>query len=238
MARGGKRRGAGRKPIGRAKVAMLVRVSPDVRKRLERDAKRARRSLSREVELQLNDALRVAERGDPPTRALCYLIVHIVSMADSWMAHSECNWRTNRFDFEVFKSAVSQLLNALAPAGALDKGERWQRWARFINVDDAFGDGRLSQRLLDFRAGRLRWSDFRADIEKLSDADVEMTPEKIGEGLANVILSNLTYAREIFGGLWPKVLADHPGWETTRGSVYYAFPQAARDLGLSLGRAK
>jgi len=43
---------------------------------------------------------------------------------------------------------------------------------------------------------------------------------------------------EVLGGLWAKVLADHPGWEPERGSVYYAFPQAARDLGLLLGRAK
>ena len=61
MARGGARKGSGRKSTG--KVAMLVRVKPEVRARLERDAKRAKRSLSHEVELQL-DALSAAPRPD------------------------------------------------------------------------------------------------------------------------------------------------------------------------------
>ena len=67
MARGGARKGSGRKSTG--KVAMLVRVKPEVRARLERDAKRAKRSLSHEVELQL-DALSAAPRPNAQMRAM------------------------------------------------------------------------------------------------------------------------------------------------------------------------
>src|SRR5262249_29885841 len=79
MPRGGKRKGAGRKATG--KVAMLIRVRPEVRRRLERSAKRARRTLSAEAERHLADVLRVAPPADEPTRALCFLINAAVKFA-------------------------------------------------------------------------------------------------------------------------------------------------------------
>jgi hypothetical protein len=116
MAKGGRRKGAGRKPAG--KVAMLVRVAPEVRARLERDAKRANRSLSSEVELRL-DAIGAAPRADTHTRALCYLIAQAAKIAQTLerTAAPEFSWRDNRFDFEAFKCAVTQILDRLAPAG-------------------------------------------------------------------------------------------------------------------------
>src|SRR5262249_32875746 len=43
-------------------------------------------------------------------------------------------------------------------------------------------------------------------------------------------IKNGTALDPVLGGLWAKVLADHPGWGPERWSVYYAFPQAARIL--------
>jgi len=113
--RGGKRSGSGRKPEG--KVAMLVRVAPEIRARLDRDAKQANRSLSSQAEHALSDHFRSS--GDEPTRALCYLIQLLVTGARAEDTEDESNhefsWRTNKFDFEVFKSAVTHLLEWLTP---------------------------------------------------------------------------------------------------------------------------
>jgi len=127
MPRGGKRRGAGRKPAG--KVAMLVRVEPNVRARLERDAKRERRTLSRQTELVLTGASRAAEPATAETRAFCYLIGQIVQAArgQKRTAPPEFNWRYNRFDFEVFKCAVIEVLDRLAPSGGADSPSRYER---------------------------------------------------------------------------------------------------------------
>ena len=116
MARGGARKGSGRKSTG--KVAMLVRVKPEVRARLERDAKRAKRSLSHEVEIQL-DALSAAPRPDAQMRGLCYLVTQIAEIGQAFdrSADPEFSWRDNRFDFEAFKYALLQVLDQLAPTG-------------------------------------------------------------------------------------------------------------------------
>src|SRR5262249_45683154 len=121
MARGGKREGSGRKPTG--KVAMLVRVQPEVRARLERAAKRAGRTLSHEAELALADVL-IKPQADPATRALCYLITRIpmiAKTAELAASAPEFNWRNNRFDFEVFRYALVKVLDALAPALPVEK---------------------------------------------------------------------------------------------------------------------
>jgi hypothetical protein len=126
MPRGGKRKGAGRKPTG--KVAMLVRVDPSVRARLERDAKRAGRSLSNEAELALSDAFRAAEQPTAETKALCYLIKQVVEAARNQerTADPEFSWRDNRFDFEAFRCAVIEVLDRLAPAGEVDGPSRYR----------------------------------------------------------------------------------------------------------------
>ena len=128
MPRGGKRRGAGSKPAG--KLAMLVRGEPYVRARLERDAKRKRRTLSRQTELVLADAFRAAKPATAETRAFCYLIAQIVEAArgQKRTAPPEFNWRDNRFDFEAFKCAVIEVLDRLAPSGEADSPSRYERW--------------------------------------------------------------------------------------------------------------
>jgi hypothetical protein len=140
VARGGKRKGSGRKPTG--KVAMLVRVDPEVRSGLDREAKRNKQSLSAVAERYLAYGSRKAPSANPDTEALCHLIRSVglfarglgySSTADS-AAVSErdiddpgadivihhFNWRTSRFDFEAFKSAIMQILVARAPAGEVE----------------------------------------------------------------------------------------------------------------------
>src|ERR1700756_481138 len=129
MGRGGKRKGAGRKPTGRSKVAMLVRVDPEVRSGLDREAERTGQSLSAVAERYLAYGSRKALSADPDTEGLCHLIRSISLFApslgysntadsaaadeqriddpgDDIVAH-QFNWRTDPFDFAVFKSAIT-----------------------------------------------------------------------------------------------------------------------------------
>ena len=126
MARGGPRKGSGRKRLGR--VAMLVRVKPEIRARLERDAKRSGHSLSREAEFYLSDAIDdLSETGDRRTKDLCYLIIQLAQAAKAsggvreeggkYKDEEEFNWRANRFDYEAFKYAIFQALEHYAPGG-------------------------------------------------------------------------------------------------------------------------
>jgi hypothetical protein len=138
---GGKRKGAGRKPTG--KVPMLVRVDPEVRSSLDREAKRNRQSLSAVAERYLAYGSRKAPSADPDTEGLCHLIRSIglfapglgySNTADSAAADErnindpgddivthQFNWRTDPFDFAVFKLAVTRLLDSLAPKGDTGK---------------------------------------------------------------------------------------------------------------------
>jgi hypothetical protein len=102
---------------------MLVRVAPELRKRLERDAKQADRSLSSEVERQLTDALRTAPAADRHTRALCYLIGQIAPFTAAIIKRPgedietvEFDWRTNPIHFDIFRLLILRLLNEFAPA--------------------------------------------------------------------------------------------------------------------------
>jgi hypothetical protein len=125
MAGGGPRKGAGRKSTGKAKIVTMVRLAPDVRARLKRDAEQTGQSLSAVIENHIAYASKAATPADKPSRALCYLIERMtiygrglrISETDG---HSYgFDWRTNRDDFEVFKLAVIQLLEKLAPKGAV-----------------------------------------------------------------------------------------------------------------------
>ena len=125
LARGGKRKGAGRKPTGKAKIVTMVRLSPDIRARLVRDGERTGKSLSAVIEEHIAYASKAATPADKPTRAFCYLIERMtiygrglrISESDGHSYHF--NWRMNRDDFEVFKLAVLELLDKLAPKGAV-----------------------------------------------------------------------------------------------------------------------
>jgi hypothetical protein len=118
MAKGGKRSGAGRKAEGR--VSMMVRVAPEIKKRLERDAKRAHRSLSAEAELYFR--FRQAPRGEPRIDGLCNLLEQINAIGKSLDRNREpeFDWCQNRFDFEVFKNAIVRIIDRLAPEGPIE----------------------------------------------------------------------------------------------------------------------
>jgi len=115
MARGGKRKGSGRKPRG--KVAMLVRVDPETRIAIEKDARMAGRSLSHVAEQCLRLGLRELRKGDDAMGALCYLITGAADVAGIKALKGKLDWRSNPFVFRAFKLAVMKVLDALTPAG-------------------------------------------------------------------------------------------------------------------------
>jgi hypothetical protein len=195
--KGGPRKGAGRKPTGN--VPMLVRVSPAVRASLEREVEREGGSLSAAAERAIGAAAK-AFGADQQTKALCYLINQLVVIgktleqttdrelteADLEPAPAlgppaakrvEFNWRTIRFDFEAFRSAVIQVIDRLAPAG--DAGR-----SRYVLAGD---------------------------------------PEGVGRTMASMVIGLLSTPR-----------AEHNIMGQARGApLFYAYPQAARDLNLT-----
>jgi hypothetical protein len=126
MARGGARKGAGRKAGKTRRVAVLARLAPEIRQQLERDAKRNRRSLSHEIEVRLDASIKTPPKaGDRQIRALCHLITEIAkqlrhSAAARGYGADHNDWRTNGFAFEAFRSALVQLLDRLAPSSDIE----------------------------------------------------------------------------------------------------------------------
>ena len=114
MGRGGKRPGAGakKKAAKDKRVAVLVRVEPTLRRLLDRQRKRNKRSLSREVEILLAAAVDSPPGSDgATTKALNFLIADAVGFC-SW---GGMNWRNNMSAFQALKLAIPQLLDLLAP---------------------------------------------------------------------------------------------------------------------------
>jgi TraY domain len=171
--------GGGRKAKGAGPaVHFNTRIAPEVRRRLEQDAKRNKRTLSREIELRLADSIREAPEADAQTKALCYLISQAAAIGRTVerSGGAEFNWRTSRFDFEAFKLAVVQVLDRLAPGGENEAS---------------------------------RYSLFE-------------TPEEMGRTITSMI--------------WVLLTSDDLVEQAERrraptGSLFYAYPQAARELG-------
>jgi len=141
MAHGGKRKGAGRKPLG--KVPMLVRVSPEIRGAIERDAERSGQSLSAEAEAIFADALRERSRGDKQTRALAFLVSQVCeTLRLNSPRGVRFDWVRNRTDFEALRSALVLLLGRLAPEGEVEatryETEGWGRRRDGVSSPDAF----------------------------------------------------------------------------------------------------
>ena len=167
--------------LTRRRLALLVRVLPEIRSRLERDAKRQGRSLSAEAESYFKNVLRKAP-PDPQMRALSYLIEQIGEIAKSFERTDdapEFDWRKNRFDFEALKSAIVEILDWLSPGSSVD--------------------------------------DTRYPLAQ--------TPEEMGRIIASTVR---TLARAPAPYL--QQLGDNRA--EASGSLFYAFPQVARDLGL------
>jgi hypothetical protein len=122
MAKGGRRAGAGRKTTG--KVAMLVRVDPDVRGAIERAARRSGRSLSAQAEAIFLDVQNAAARNDELTRTLAYLVTQTCTVLRGLeRAGSDAfDWRTSRSDFDALRAGLSHVLDRLAPDSAAAPG--------------------------------------------------------------------------------------------------------------------
>jgi hypothetical protein len=102
---------------------MTVRVNPETRRIIERDARRNRQSLSDEAERIFNDAAR--SRGDEKMRALTFLIsqlCEILPIRGLRNMRMVFDWLHNRSDFEALRSAVMGLVDRLAPQGEIDPG--------------------------------------------------------------------------------------------------------------------
>ncbi len=108
--------GAGRKPKGeyRGKSAVFsTRITPDLRRDLEKASKKSGRSLSQEIERRLKDSFRIQKARDPAVAALCYLIGEIAIRACG-------DWKNAPWHFQAFRTALNGLLDFLAPTGPVE----------------------------------------------------------------------------------------------------------------------
>lgn len=125
--RGGRRRGAGRKPQGpKPKTGVLqMRISEELSRAIDSEVKLAAGNPSRSSVAA--DLLRWGIRAkqdsqvDDPTRDLCYLIAE-TALAVSTMGvpigpPRATRWFGDPFTFQAFRLAVNHLLDALAPEG-------------------------------------------------------------------------------------------------------------------------
>lgn len=120
MAKGGRRPGAGRKPTG--KVAMLVRVAPDVRDAIARAARRNGKSLSAQAEAIFADVQNAMAKTDDLTRTLTYLVTQTCDVLRGMerAGGDAFDWRTSRTDFDALRTALSHVLDRRAPEGPVE----------------------------------------------------------------------------------------------------------------------
>jgi hypothetical protein len=116
MARGGARRGAGRKPASNRKVALLVRVDEELEQRIE--GERGGKSKSSTIERLLRNALNRPQSDDESAnRALGY-IVEQAAMAASWQ---DLNWRNDPATRLALKMALPAIVDLLVPPEKSEK---------------------------------------------------------------------------------------------------------------------
>lgn len=180
MARGGKRRGAGRPTEPDAKVALLVRVRPETRRLIEKG--RGTRSLSAYAESLLLEAIHEPPKADRATHALMYLLgqAPVILRSAERLDGSDFDWRNNRTDFDALRSALLRVLDRFQPDGDFDA----KRYALFESPEDA---------------GRI-----------VSSIIMTLLSNDAGESAASARARN-----------------------APAGSIYYAYPRAAQDLGIS-----
>jgi hypothetical protein len=123
--------GGGRKPRGKAPAEHFnTRMTPEVRKLLQAEARLHGWSLSREIEERLKGSLVLGDRDieDRATKALVRVIAEMAArtQAPKSPRGPGINWRNNRFLFEAFKAALNQFLDQLAPEGKATDSEHPQ----------------------------------------------------------------------------------------------------------------
>jgi hypothetical protein len=128
MARGGKRSGAGRKPIHtKRKLANFsTRITPDLRDALEREAKRSGHSLSQEVERRLTDSLQAPKRtkeiwGEDRNLGLAHLVNRTAQIIEN---HTGGSWITNDYTFRALRAAVEELFRILNVESSVPRNPR------------------------------------------------------------------------------------------------------------------
>jgi len=125
MPRGGKRKGAGRKPSGgHRKLNFSTRIDAELREELKRAAARNKRSLSNEIERRLEQSCEKDEkprRWEPHNHGLAELIVLAAQAAEF---HTEKRWIEDPYTFHVLRKAISFLLGYCEPSGPIETPAR------------------------------------------------------------------------------------------------------------------
>jgi hypothetical protein len=112
--------GGGRKPRGHyinMRSVLSVRITTDLRQKLDNAALEKGHSLAQEVQRRLSESFRKNDsnewRPDPPTEAFRYT----VELLARWSRlDRERTWHTDPFAHNVFKLAICKWLDRLAPA--------------------------------------------------------------------------------------------------------------------------
>jgi hypothetical protein len=121
--------GGGRKPQGEFRgktTTFTTRITPDLRRGLEREARRAARSLSQEVERRLRDSLEHPKKirkqwGDGHVWALASLISRAVRSVE---LSTGKHWVTDPYTSRAIRTAIEVILNDLMPKGPMEIPER------------------------------------------------------------------------------------------------------------------
>ena len=103
--------------------SFTFRMPDTLRKQLDEAVKNSGRSASQELIFRLNASFyKDRETTDRPIHALCYLIAKLArDVVGTRVSDGKplYNWRSNRFFFRAFKTAVMKLFDALEPRGDL-----------------------------------------------------------------------------------------------------------------------
>jgi hypothetical protein len=110
MAKGGKRPGAGRKSRGE-RVAVLVRLDPDLRARIE--AQRNGRSMSSTVERLLRTSVKNPISDDEEANAALGYVLAQAANASGW---KDRTWRNDPATLLALKQAIPLIIDLLAGA--------------------------------------------------------------------------------------------------------------------------
>jgi hypothetical protein len=124
IGRGGHRKGAGRPRFAEAgKTSYFsTRLTPETRRRLEAEARRRGRSLSKVAEDLLQLGLKkITELDRPkPLRALLFLITSLsYGIAGPHREDAKYSWRANPYMFAALRAGIVALLDKLRPPGEI-----------------------------------------------------------------------------------------------------------------------
>ncbi|HLJ20097.1 MAG TPA: hypothetical protein VKU84_07860 [Stellaceae bacterium] len=142
-------------------AALSARISLDTRERLDKAARRARHSLSEEVEARLASSLD-QEALEPTERALLEMIGRAITAADKWTGKT---WLADPWTFHLMRRTVSLFIDSFMPEGP-------------VTVPDTIEPYR------ELRGPALKLkAKFLADFEKAGFRAVEAIADAMARGL-------------------------------------------------------